>query len=130
MIVGLGMDLVEISRISRSIARFGDTFLDKILHESEKEHLAARAITNESVLASWLAARFAAKEAASKALGTGFAGGVTLHDIRVFSESSGKPRIELYGHALKTAEALGVSSAFLTLTHARDTAGAVVILER
>ncbi|MDL2266716.1 holo-ACP synthase [Desulfovibrio sp. OttesenSCG-928-G15] len=133
MIVGLGMDLVEITRIQRSLSRFGDHFLQKILHPSECEALDLTHPFDPSAAsnaAARVAARFAAKEAASKALGTGFSQGIGLHDIRIYSEQSGKPRLELFGKAREQAEKLGATQILLTLTHSRDTAGAVVILER
>ena len=130
MIVGLGIDLVEIARIRQTLERFGPHFTDKILHESEagalfpdgKDILSSHAVAR-------IAARFAAKEAAAKALGTGFTGGVWVRDLRVLSRSSGKPELVLHGKALERADALGVARVHLSLTHARDTAGAVVVLE-
>lgn len=130
MIVGLGMDLVEIARIQHSLSRFGEHFLQKILHDSEREALALTPpFDTPGASVARVAARFAAKEAASKALGTGFTQGIGLHDIRIFSEQSGKPRLELFGKALEHAGKLGVTNTLLTLTHSRDTAGAVVIFE-
>ena len=130
MIVGLGMDLVEIRRIRRALERFGLHFVDKILHASETalkftsvcDILSANRVAH-------VAARFAAKEAGAKALGTGFTGGIWFRDIRILPLASGKPEIHFYGQALERAQELGVTHAHLSLTHARDTAGAVVILE-
>lgn len=145
MLVGLGIDLVELDRIRRSLERFGDLFLRKLLHPSERDGLeglgiealapagpggpeAAGAPLPERLVA-FTAARFAAKEAGAKALGTGFSGGIGLHDIRVRSLPTGRPVISFHGQALITAQALGVDAAHLSLTHARKTAGAVVVLE-
>ena len=135
MIVGLGIDLVELSRIRRSLERFGGHFLRKLLHPSElaglfppdKPETAEDLISPRAV--AFAAGRFAAKEAGAKALGTGFSGGIGLHDIRVHSLVSGQPAISFHGQALSVAESLGVGAAHLSLTHARETAGAVVVLE-
>jgi len=95
MILGLGSDLVDIRRIERTIERFGDRFLDRIFTEAERhkcEHRADRAGS--------YARRFAAKEACSKALGTGFRDGVFWRDVGVVNLPSGKPAIRLTGGAL------------------------------
>ena len=135
MIVGLGIDLVELSRIRRSLERFGDHFLRKILHPSEMAGLPMPIAPDQDHPAipeptvAFAAARFAAKEAGAKALGTGFTNGIGLHDIRITSLPSGKPVISFHGPAREAARALGAASAHLSLTHARETAGAVVVLE-
>lgn len=136
MIIGLGIDLVELSRIRRSLERFGEQFLRRILHPSELAFLPGGARTGDfreepasSRAVAFAAARFAAKEAGVKALGTGFSDGIGLHDVRILSLPSGRPVISFHGRALTAAEALGVTSAHLSLTHARETAGAVVVLE-
>ena len=135
MIVGLGIDLVELSRIRRSLERFGELFLRKALHPSElaclppSEATAAAGEFPSARMVAFAAARFAAKEAGAKALGTGFSGGIGLHDIRILSLPSGRPSISFHGNALAVAKSLGAESAHLSLTHARETAGAVVILE-
>ena len=121
MIVGLGMDLVEIERIRRVLQRFGLYFAHKILHASE--------IDEKANHAAHMAARFAAKEAGAKALGVGFSGGIGFRDIRILSLASGKPEVIFYGKALEQARELGVTHAHLSLTHSRNTAGAVVVLE-
>lgn len=130
MIVGLGIDLVEIERIKRTLVRFGKQFTGRILHESESDDLD---LTDQALLSSHMAARiaarFAAKEAAVKALGTGFTGGIQFRDIRVFSGHSGKPELQFFGPALKRFYVLGSTVSHLSLTHARDSAGAVVVLE-
>lgn len=135
MIVGLGIDLVELSRIRRSLNRFGVSFVHKLLHpsefpslwEEELQDLPKERFTER--LTPFIAARFAAKEAGAKALGTGFSGGIGLRDIRVHSLDSGRPVISFHGPAREAALALNVASAHLSLTHAKETAGAVVVLE-
>lgn len=123
MIVGLGMDMVEIERIRDAYARFGERFLARILCEPEREALPA-----DPVL--FLAARFAAKEAAVKALGTGFSMGIGFHDLTIGRDLRGKPDLSFSGKALERARVLGVFEAHVSLTHNRDAAAAVVILER
>jgi len=122
MIVGLGIDVAELDRIQAALDRFGERFLARILSPAEREAMPRNA-------APWLAARFAAKEAAAKALGTGFAQGVTFPDIEIVSEASGKPSIRFSGAARVRAMALGVTHSHVSLTHGRNTAAAVVALE-
>ena len=129
MIVGLGLDIVEILRIQHSLQRFGLRFMEKILHKSETFFFSNQEEVASLKNASHVAARFAAKEAGSKALGTGFSGGVNPVDIRVLSQPSGKPELFFHGKALEQAQRLGVDFVHLSLTHSRLTAGAVVVLE-
>lgn len=129
MIVGLGIDLVELERIRRSLDRFGPHFVEKLLHASEVSAPLADADTYSQAQVAHVAARFAAKEAGAKALGTGFAQGVGLHDIRVHSLPSGQPQIRFYGRALERARTMEVTGAYISLTHAENNACAVVVLE-
>lgn len=122
MIVGLGLDLVELARIERILERFGASFTDKILTPTERQGLPLQA-------AAYVAARFAAKEAAVKALGTGFSQGIGMQHIEVQKEASGRPILVLHGPAAARCAALGATRLHLSLTHGRDTAAAVVILE-
>lgn len=125
MILGVGTDLMEIERIRRSVERFGDRFLERVFTPLEiaycrkKVHGAAESF----------AARFAAKEAGAKALGTGISRGVGWTEIEVRNESGGKPGIVWSGQALKRARAMGVMRTQLSLTHSRELAMAVVIVE-
>ena len=128
MIRGLGMDLVEIDRIARSLERFGPRFLQKILTPDEERDLSRRT-QSDDISPQAVAARFAAKEAAVKALGTGFSQGIGPHHIEVRSLPSGQPEISFHGPAAQRMEALGASRAHLSLPHSRDTAAAVVVLE-
>ena len=123
MILGIGLDVAEIPRIRDSLARFGERFTARVLTEAEVAGMP------QADPAPFVAARFAAKEAAAKALGTGFAQGVTQQSIEVFSLPSGAPGLRLLGKALDLAEAMGVARMHLSLTHGRDVAAAVVILE-
>jgi holo-[acyl-carrier protein] synthase len=124
MIVGIGTDLSEISRITQSIERFGDRFLHRVFTPGEILYCQRKKNSAES-----FAARFAAKEAAAKALGTGIRQGISWLEIEVRREPSGKPLLELAGRAAARARALGVTRISLSLTHGRDLAMAVVILE-
>lgn len=125
MIVGLGIDIVELERIHKALQRFGDRFSRRILTRHELDTMPGA----EQARVSFVAARFAAKEAGVKALGTGMSGGITWHDLEVRPLPSGKPEIHLHGAARSAADILGARTAHISLTHGRDTAAAVVILE-
>jgi holo-[acyl-carrier protein] synthase len=124
MLIGTGIDLTEIQRIEKSIARFGNRFLDKIFTAREQAYCLRKRNAAES-----FAARFAAKEAAAKALGTGISYGVTWLEIEVTRESSGRPSLEFHGRAAQIAARLGVTKAALSLTHTNLLAMASVALE-
>ena len=126
-IIGIGLDLIELSRIERSLHRFGEHFLRRILTEAEYEMVPSPLHTSRCI--AYVAARFAAKEAAVKALGTGFAQGIGPRDISVRNNELGKPELVLKGKARMLAEKQGVHTLHLSLTHTRDNAAAVVILE-
>ena len=126
MIVGLGIDLVDIARIERLLAEKGDRALRRLFTDGE----AAYALRRPEP-ARHFAARFAAKEAAFKALaGNELARLVGWRDIEVTNEWDGRPTLALHGRAATRAAELCVSRALLTLTHSDVTAGAVVVLER
>ena len=122
MIIGVGVDIAELERIARSYSRFGDKFSSRILTPAEMALVPSGAIP-------FLASRFAAKEAAVKALGTGFSGGITFQDIEVRSDALGKPLIFFHNQAELRCRALGVRTAHITLSHSRENAVAMVILE-
>ena len=124
MVIGVGTDLIEISRVQHSIARFGDRFLQRIYTPAEVEYCQGKKNAAES-----FAARFAAKEAAAKALGTGISRGVSWLEIEVTREPGGRPGLALSGCAAERANELGVAGISLSLTHSRDTALAVVVME-
>lgn len=123
MIVGIGIDITEIDRIAKGWGRFGDRFARRILHPQE---LARMPVANP---VAFLAGRFAVKEAAVKALGTGFSGGIRPRDIEVGPAPGGAPQLILHGKAAARMETLGATRAHVSLTHGRDTAAAVVVLE-
>lgn len=124
MIVGVGVDLVQISRVRRSLERFGDRFAGKILCEAEMERMSRR-----TDRAAWLAKRFAAKEAVAKALGTGMRQGVHFAQILVSRQKGGAPIVQLSGAALARAEALGVTRAHISISDEQDYAVAFAVLE-
>jgi holo-[acyl-carrier protein] synthase len=124
MILGMGTDLAEVGRIRESIERFGPRFLDRIFTPGERSYAASKANSAER-----FAARFAAKEAGMKAIGTGWNLGVTWKDFEVINESSGRPLLRLTGTALAVAERLGVKRTSISLTHSAEMAFAIVILE-
>lgn len=124
MIVGAGIDLVETDRIRRAIARFGWRFLERVFTPGEIAHAQRKRDPAEH-----LAARFAAKEAAMKALGTGLRRGVRWRDFEVANLPSGRPTLTLHGRAAEIAAALGVRHIALSLTDTRDAAMALVVFE-
>ena len=125
MVIGVGTDLMEIDRIAQSIARFGDRFLARVFTPREIAYCQRK----KRNAAESFGARFAAKEAGAKALGTGISHGVGWLELEVTREPSGKPSLELKGRAAQRARALGVTHISLSLTHSRDVALAVVIME-
>ena len=124
MLLGLGTDLIETRRVEQSIDRFGDRFLERIFSPWEIAYCQRKKNAAES-----FAARFAAKEAGAKALGTGISRGVTWKDFEVKRETSGRPSLHLSGRAAELAAAMGVKRIQLSLTHSRDLAMAVVVVE-
>ncbi len=119
---GLGLDIIEIARIERIWGRYGSRFASRILHPGE-----LAALPESPVL--FLAGRFAVKEAASKALGTGFAHGVTPVDMETVREQSGAPALRLHGAAARRMAEIGASRVYVSITHSRGVAAAVVVLE-
>jgi holo-[acyl-carrier protein] synthase len=113
-LIGTGIDIVEVERIERMLERQGDRFLTRVFTRAEVERC-----TKKARPAMHLAARFAAKEAVAKALGTGFSKGVRMRDIEVVS-NDGPPRIQLYGAAARRYDALKASRILLSLTHTRE----------
>lgn len=122
-IVGIGTDIVEIARVEKAFAR-QSRFADRILTDSERDHMATH-----HAPARYLAKRFAAKEAAAKALGTGIADSVTFHDFTITNQTSGQPALSLSGRAAQLARERGVAHCWLTLSDEKAYAIAYVILE-
>jgi holo-[acyl-carrier protein] synthase len=125
MIVGIGLDLVDIARVAQLVADKGERAMTRLFTEGEAAYAAKRAEP-----ARHLAARFAAKEAAYKALaGTEHARGIGWRDIEVVVEWDGRPTLRLHGRAAERAAELGITRMHISLTHADTTAAAVVVLE-
>lgn len=124
MIVGLGLDIAEIDRIEAAITRHGEAFLKRLYTPREMEYCERYKNRFERY-----AGRFAAKEAAMKALGTGWSRGVRWQDIEVVRAASGKPSLHLDGVAARIAGAMSVRSIALTITHSGNFALAQVIFE-
>jgi holo-[acyl-carrier protein] synthase len=123
-IIGLGLDATEIDRVAELIDRYGDRFIRRIFTDEEIAYCKRKHDSAPS-----FAARFAAKEAAMKALGTGQAHGVFWTGIEVVRRH-GPPRLQFNGGALARFQAMGATGSLLTLTHSRDLAIAHVILTR
>lgn len=122
-VIGIGLDLVEVSRIRDLLERHGERFKQRTFTTGEVAYCDKCADA-----AMHYAARFAAKEAAAKALGTGFADGVSWQDIEVTRAENGAPSLVFHGGAAAMAKSKGVTTALITLTHTNDTAAAQVVL--
>ncbi len=115
-----GIDLVEIDRFAQAVARHGERLLQRVFTPLEREQCGGRVAS--------LAARFAAKEAVAKALGTGI-GAVRWVDIEVVNDDQGAPHLRLHGEAARQAVALGIAAWAISLSHSRGCAAAVVVGE-
>jgi holo-[acyl-carrier protein] synthase len=125
MILGLGTDITEVPRIARSIERFGERFLQRVYTPGEIAYCLARRRSG----AQSFAARFAAKEAGAKALGTGISRGVNWLELEVTRAPGHAPQLRLSGRAAARARQLGVTRISLSLTHTAETALAIVVME-
>jgi holo-[acyl-carrier protein] synthase len=124
MIIAIGIDIIEIARVEAVFSRQGERFRKRVFTESEVAYCERRALRLSSY-----AARFAAKEAAMKALGTGWADGVRWRDIEIVRDEKGAPTLRLHGRALERMHEIGARRAHVSLTHSQETAMAQVILE-
>jgi holo-[acyl-carrier protein] synthase len=124
VIVGTGIDIAEVPRIAESIARFGERFLQRVFTEGERQYCDRKANRVERY-----AARFAAKEAGMKALGTGWNYGVRWRDIEVRRKPGSRPTMVFHGKAAEFAARLGAVNVSLSLSHTAEQAIAHVILE-
>jgi holo-[acyl-carrier protein] synthase len=125
MVIGTGIDVVEIERVARSIERYGSRFLERVYTDGEIAYCQRK----RRNAAESFAARFAAKEAGAKALGTGIGFGVTWRELEVGREPAGRPLLLLHGRAAEIAASLGVRRSSLSITHTRTQSMALVILE-
>jgi holo-[acyl-carrier protein] synthase len=123
MIIGIGLDLIETARIEKSIK--SDAFVRRIFTEQEVAYCTGKAHPAQS-----FAARFAAKEAFFKALGTGWRLGMGFNEIETLPDELGKPQITLYGTAKEVAASRGVTTIFVSLTHLKNMAAAQILLEK
>lgn len=119
--LSVGVDIIEITRIARAIERWGERFLHHVYTERELGYCRSRIPE--------LAARFAAKEAISKALGTGLLG-IGWTEMEILADPRGKPLVTLHGRALARAQALGLEEWAISLTHSQDNAVAFVVASR
>lgn len=124
-ILGLGLDVVDLERFSGVLERHGEALLRRVFRDGE-----VRATAAGGARVAHIAGLFAAKEAAMKALGSGWAQGVGFRQIEIARDESGAPRLELHDEARRRADRLGVERLHLSITHDGRTAAAVVVLER
>lgn len=124
MVAGIGIDLIETGRVADKIAK-DEGFREYVFSESEISYCESK--TNK---AEHYAARFAAKEALLKALGTGFPGGLTLNEIEVKSDDSGKPEFEFAGNSGIAIRSFSIGQIHLSLSHLKDIACAMVVIEK
>jgi holo-[acyl-carrier protein] synthase len=122
--IGVGIDIIEVSRIRAMLRKHNDRFLERVFTPAEQAYCTRSVRSDEH-----FAARFAAKEAAMKALGTGLSGGIQWIDIEVTHDPNGRPVITLHGEAKAVAERLGISKVLVSLTHIKSAAAACVIAE-
>ena len=125
MIYGIGIDLVENDRLTKIIAKWNSKFLDRVFSEGEINYCSRHAQA-----AMHYSARFAAKESFLKALGTGLGRGVKLREIEVVHDKNGKPDLMLRGEAKAQIEKRKIKKIYLSLTHTRNYATAIVLLEK
>lgn len=124
MIIGIGVDITEVARMALAIERRGERFVQRVFTEAEIRYCRSRKNVMER-----FAGRFAAKEAAMKAIGTGWRRGVSWRDFEVTRESSGRPVMRLSGRAEEIARELGGKQALVTISHTEQQAIAWVVLE-
>ena len=125
MVIGIGTDLIEIERIAQSVERFGDAFLERVFTPGEIAYCQRKKKTS----AESFAARFAAKEAGAKALGTGISRGVSWKEIEVRRLPGQRPELHLSGRAAEVAARLGIRRISLSLSHSRGLSIAMVVAE-
>lgn len=125
MIFGVGIDIIEVSRIEKQLSRGDDRFQRRLFTDREIAYCERKKFKGLHY-----AARFAAKEAFLKALGTGLGGGLSWKDVEIVNNEAGKPTLRLDGKARLLAEGLGLTGLHVSLTHVKDTAAAVVIIEK
>ena len=124
MIIGIGIDLVEVHRVEQLLTRHPERAADRLFTQGETAHCQGAGNAAQS-----FAARFAAKEALFKALGTGWSGGASWREVEVCTDGRGAPSLQLHGETARLAAERGVGRVHLSLTHTATAAAAVVVLE-
>jgi holo-[acyl-carrier protein] synthase len=124
MVLGIGLDIIETARIARALSAHGERFEARVYTPGELHACDSRADRVQA-----LAARFAAKEACLKALGTGWSQGLSFRQVEVVSAAAGRPEIRLHAAAAKRGRDLGVAAIHVSLSHQPGMAAAVVVLE-
>jgi len=124
MILGTGIDIIEVERIRASFEKFGERFVNRILHPAE----IAYCLSHKNP-APFLAARFAAKEAISKAFGTGIGAALGWHDLEIRRKESGEPYVVLHGKGNELLEKRNARAVLISLSHTQNYAAVVAILE-
>jgi holo-[acyl-carrier protein] synthase len=125
MILGIGIDIVEVARVQASYEKFGERFLNRILHPNEITYCLSHKAPGP-----FMAVRFAAKEAIAKALGTGIGAQLGWHDMEVARRESGEPYVVLHEAGQKLLRERGGSTVLISLSHAQDYAAALAVLEK
>ena len=125
MILGVGIDIIEVTRVQASCERFGERFLQRILHPNEIAYCCSH-----KTPAPFVAARFAAKEAISKAFGTGIGAALGWHDMEVCRKESGEPYVVMHGKGKELMEKRNTRMVLISLSHTQNYAAGVAILER
>jgi len=124
MILGVGIDIIEVARVQAAYEKFGERFLNRILHPSETTYC----LSHKSP-APFLAGRFAAKEAISKAFGTGIGAQLGWRDMELMRRESGEPYVLLHEGGQRLLQARGAKAVHISLSHTEDYAAAVAVLE-
>lgn len=124
MIYGIGIDLVEVKRVAQNLDRFGERFVRRVFTPPERDYC-----SRNPACAPHYAARFAAKEALLKAMGTGHSRGISWQDVSVEKDQDGKPQISLKGVAASLAQSFGIVRVHVSLSHTAEHAIAYVVLE-
>jgi len=128
MLIGIGIDLVEVERMKNELLKHEDSFIKKIFTEKEIDYCEQKA--NIAIRAQHYAGRFAAKEAFFKAIGTGWRNGIRWGDVEVVNDELGKPNFNLQRKAKEVVETMNVSTIHISISHTKNIATANVILEK
>lgn len=124
MILGIGIDIIEVKRVGEAVERYGERFLRRIFTEAERAYCSGK--KNAAI---HYAGRFAAKEAAFKAMGRGWGGNIGWKEVEVTNLDSGAPQVSFHGKALERIREMNMSRGLVSISHVQETATAIVILE-